>query len=87
MYQLSGAAMESVVHKWGNSAAVRLPALLLKEVHLSTGALIEITAENGRIVIAPVRGKYKLEDLLAGVTEENRHEEADFGPPVGHEAL
>ena len=28
-----------------------------------------------------------LEQLLEGVTEENRHEEASFGPAVGKEAL
>lgn len=26
-----------------------------------------------------------LEQLLAGITEENRHEEIDWGPPVGNE--
>jgi hypothetical protein len=28
----------------------------------------------------------KLQDLLAKVTDENRHEEVDWGPPVGREA-
>lgn len=28
---------------------------------------------------------YTLKDLLAQITEENRHEEIDFGPPVGKE--
>ena len=28
---------------------------------------------------------YTLEELLAQITEENRHEEIDFGPPVGKE--
>ena len=28
---------------------------------------------------------YTLEDLLAQVTEDNRHEVVDFGPPVGKE--
>lgn len=79
--------MEAVVHKWGNSAAVRLPATLLKEVKLSAGEQIEITTEDGRIIIAPVRNKYRLADLLAGVTAENRHEEIDFGLPVGREVL
>lgn len=26
-----------------------------------------------------------LEEMLAGITDENRHEEIDFGPPVGKE--
>jgi hypothetical protein len=28
-----------------------------------------------------------LEELVARITDENRHEEVDFGPPVGREIL
>ena len=28
---------------------------------------------------------YGLEELVAGITPENRHEEWDIGPPVGNE--
>lgn len=28
---------------------------------------------------------YSLEELLAGITPENRHELIDWGPPVGRE--
>jgi len=30
---------------------------------------------------------YKLEDLLAGITDDNAHDEVDLGQPVGHENL
>jgi uncharacterized membrane protein YhhN len=30
---------------------------------------------------------YKLEDLVAGITDENAHDEVDFGRPVGREEL
>jgi hypothetical protein len=30
---------------------------------------------------------YKLEDLLAGITDDNSHDEVDLGQPVGHENL
>lgn len=30
---------------------------------------------------------YTLEELVAGITEENRHDEVDFGPPVGKELI
>lgn len=43
---------------------------------------VEIREEVGRIVRVPVREeKYKLEDLLKGITEDNLHEEIDFGKP------
>jgi Fic family protein len=31
--------------------------------------------------------RYKLEDLLTGITEGNGHDAVDFGGPVGHEEL
>lgn len=31
--------------------------------------------------------QYTLEELVKGITAENRHEEIDFGPPVGREIL
>ena len=31
--------------------------------------------------------EYKLEDLVAGMTTKNRHDEVSFGAPVGKEAL
>jgi antitoxin MazE len=47
-----------------------------------------ITATKGRIVIEPLtQPEYKLEDLLAGMTDENAHDVVDFGGPVGQEAL
>jgi len=30
---------------------------------------------------------YKLEDLVAGITDDNAHDEVDFGEPVGEENL
>ena len=29
--------------------------------------------------------KFSLDDLLAGITPENRHEDIDWGPPIGRE--
>ena len=31
------------------------------------------------------RKRYNLADLVAQITDENRHGEVDVGPPVGHE--
>jgi hypothetical protein len=32
-----------------------------------------------------IKRVYSLEELLAGITPENRHELIDWGPPVGRE--
>jgi len=47
---------------------------------------VDIREEAGRIVIEPVRRKkYKLDDLLKGITKDNIHQELDFGRPEGKE--
>jgi antitoxin MazE len=82
-----GRIIKSTVKKWGNSAAVRIPAAVMEATHLNLNDAVSLREAHGRIIIEPVRQKaYKLEDLLKGITPENRHYEVDFGPPVGKEA-
>jgi antitoxin MazE len=80
--------METVIRKWGDSAAVRLPSSAMKSAAFDMAQPVRITATKGRIVIEPVtQVEFRLEDLLAGVTPNNAHGELDFGAPVGKEAL
>jgi antitoxin MazE len=78
--------MKATVKKWGNSAAVRIPASILQAAHLDLDELVDVREEAGRIVSEPVRQKvYDLNDLLKGVTRKNQHKAVDFGPPSGKE--
>jgi antitoxin MazE len=80
--------MQVSVKKWGNSASVRIPAAILEATRLQVDDTVEIREEAGRIVIEPLRREaYDLEQLLAGITADNVHGEADFGPAVGKEAF
>lgn len=80
--------MEAVIRKWGNSPALRLPALALKEAAFSLEQKVTIVVSRGRIVIEPSEHvEYNLEDLLAGITPQNVHAEVSFGKPMGKEAL
>ena len=80
--------MRAVVKKWGNSASVRIPVAVLQAAHLDLDDPVDVREESGRIVIEPVRRKeYDLAELVRGITRENLHDEADFGKPVGKEAL
>jgi antitoxin MazE len=75
-----------VVRKWGNSAAVRIPAALLAEAGLEIDQPVDLRSENGRIIIEPARRhRYDLDDLVAGIRPDNRHEAVDIGPPTGRE--
>lgn len=78
--------MEVIVKKWGNSAAVRIPASVMAAAHVALDQSVEVREEQGRIVIEPVRRKtYKLDELLGGITAKNLHKPIDTGAPVGKE--
>ena len=76
--------MRVQVQKWGNSAAVRVPALALKDAGMQVGQSLELRVEGGKLVIEPAAES--LEDLLAKMTPENQHGLALEGPAVGAEA-
>ena len=79
--------MQGVVRKWGNSAAIRLPAGVLEAVSLKINQAVEVREEDGRIIIEPVRAvPLKLEELVSRITNENCHDEMDFGPSAGGES-
>lgn len=78
--------MKATVRKWGNSAAVRIPASVMQATRLDLDEAVDVREEAGRIVIEPVRQKsYDLDKLLKGITPKNQHEAVDFGPPMGKE--
>lgn len=78
--------MNQHVKKWGNSAAVRIPAATLAAAGLKADDAVDVREENGRIVIEKARSdEVTLESLLARITPENIHAETDWGPPVGKE--
>lgn len=80
--------MEAIIRKWGNSPAVRINATAMKIASFAIEQRVTIKATKGRIVIEPSdKLDLKLEDLVAGITPANVHEELDFGGPVGKEAL
>ena len=78
--------MKATVRKWGNSAAVRIPASVMQATRLGLDEAVDVREEAGRIVIEPVRQKtYDLAALLRGITAKNQHEAVDFGPAMGKE--
>lgn len=79
--------MQGTVKKWGNSAAVRIPASVLDAARLRLDQPVDVREESGRVVIEPLRAaQYDLDALVAGITDENRHDPVDMGPPSGQEA-
>jgi len=75
-----------VTKKWGNSAAVRLPASVMQATHLKLDEVVEVREDRGRIVIERVTPRrYELSELLKGITSKNQHQAIDSGPAVGGE--
>lgn len=78
--------METVIKKWGNSLALRIPKPLAEEVGLEEDSAVDLFLEEGKLVIVPaVAPRYALDALLAKVTGENLHDETDTGAVVGVE--
>ena len=79
--------MRTKVQRWGNSLAVRIPKPVAQEAGITAESDLEMSVDGGTLVLAPARPRYTLEELVKGITPKNRHEEIDFGPPVGRELL
>lgn len=75
------------VAKWGNSLGVRVPKDMAARVGLTEGTRVDITVDDGRIVIAAASPRYKLEDLLKGMTPDAMSEAFDWGPDKGREIV
>lgn len=76
------------VRKWGNSQGVRLPTTILEEARLAVDDEVDVTVEGARIIVQPsprVRGKYRLEDLVARMPEDYAPQEENWGDPAGRE--
>jgi antitoxin component of MazEF toxin-antitoxin module len=75
--------------RWGNSVALRIPSGALRELGAAEGTPADLRVEAGRLVVIPVvdRPRYALDDRLAGITDENRHDDGLADSPRGPELL
>lgn len=78
--------MQAQVEKTEKGLAILIPDELIHGTQVKAGSTVDLTLVDDKIVIAPIRrSKYTIEELLAGVTDDNIHGETDWGPPVGKE--
>jgi antitoxin MazE len=78
--------MRTRVKKWGNSLGLRIPKTFADEINLKENSSIEMMMQEGTLLITPVTEReWTLEELLVGVTDENRRHEWDAGPAEGEE--
>ena len=78
--------MQITVKKWGNSAAVRIPAAVMAAARLHLDETVEVREHKGRIIIEPIgERKVDLKGLVGAITPANLHQPCDFGGPKGKE--
>jgi len=78
--------MQTKIKKWGNSLALRIPKLLASDANLKINKTVDISIDEGNIIITPISEKeYSLEKLLKGISKNNLHGEIGTGASVGKE--
>ena len=78
--------MKTRIQKWGNSLALRIPKSFAVETGLAQDAIVDISLVEGKLIVTPLPiPSITLEQLLAGVTDSNRHTEYDTGEAIGNE--
>jgi antitoxin MazE len=78
--------MRTKIVRWGNSLGLRIPKSFAEELSVSDGTPVELSLEEGRLVIRAAKPKtLVLDDLLAEVKKSNLHGETDTGGSVGGE--
>lgn len=63
--------MQTHIQKWGNSLGVRIPAQVVKKLHLHSGSLVILEIEDGKLVLQVPQ--YDLDTMVAAITPKNQH--------------
>ena len=79
--------MQSTASRWGNSLGVRIPKDITERVGLAAGDRVDVEAKGDQIVISLRRARYRLADLLVGMTPDAMRDAFDWGPELGREII
>lgn len=79
--------MQVQLARWGNSLGVRIPKDIAAAAGLSDGDKVEMTAHGHEIVITPAKPRYRIEELLTGITPAAMREAFDWGEDAGRERV
>ena len=79
--------MRTRVQRWGNSLGLRIPKAFAAEVEIDAGSTVDLSVEDGELVVRPVpKLHYDIDELISGITPSNTHEPIDWGEAVGRES-
>ena len=82
---------DTKIQKWGNSMALRIPAVTMRAWGIEEGQTVTLKVEDGALVVKPSQQRYTLAELLAqcDFSQPVRAEEREWvvAPPVGLEEI
>jgi antitoxin MazE len=72
--------MVTTVQRWRNSLAIRIPKTFAAQANLDEGSRVEVSIEGGRIIVAPARMQWQLNDLVKKISRANLHPQVEWSP-------
>ena len=86
--------VKTTLQRWGNSQGVRLPKSIIESLGIAVGAsvIVEVSKDSSQITITPttvsqsVRGRHRIEDLIAKSSPKAFDGAYNWGKAVGKEA-
>lgn len=57
--------MRITIKRWGNSAGMAIPNIVMKELNLQPGQSVEAQVSNNQLILTPISRRYSLDELLA----------------------
>ena len=82
--------MQMHITRWGNSLGVRIPKDLARQLGMTEGMVVDVTAEGDQLVLRTAKPSYHLDELLEGMTPDAMHQALDWegwGDDVGREEV
>ncbi len=73
--------------KWGNSLGIRIPSAFAEEIGATENGTADLSVDGGKLILAPIDTlpSFDLDELIAKITDANRHDEVHTGPAQGAE--
>jgi antitoxin MazE len=62
-----------------------LPKAVAAEARIDAGDKVEVSVQDGAIILRPNPPAFSLRELVGKITPRNRHGETDWGTPEGDE--
>ncbi|KAB2641134.1 MAG: AbrB/MazE/SpoVT family DNA-binding domain-containing protein [Verrucomicrobia bacterium] len=85
--------MKTTLQRWGNSQGIRLPKAIVESMGIAVGAsvIVKLSEDSSQITITPtpasrpIRGRHRIEDLIAESSAQAFEGECDWGKVAGKE--